>query len=125
MNLDAERRASLDDALLDKLRGRDGKPYTHIIAKIRALWGTKTCDQYLNSLLIDDRGKREGFPPEVSTAIMSLLMANEIFMRRTTGKREIDTLSGHDWANATGRWEIRKSNESKPKPEPDETDTRD
>ena len=119
MNLDAERRASLDEKLLDRLRSKEGKPYAHIIAKIRSLWGTQTCDQYLNSLLITDRNQREGFPPDVSTAIMSLLMANEIFMRRTTGKRDVDTLTGHDWASATGRWEIRKSNESKPKPKPD------
>jgi hypothetical protein len=108
MNLDAERRASLDEALLDKLRSTEGKPYTHIVTKIRALWGTETCDQYLNSLLITDRNERAGFPPEVSKVIMSLLMANELFMRRTTGRRKIDTISGHDWAAEPGGWKIVK-----------------
>jgi hypothetical protein len=115
MNLDAERRASLDEALLDKLCSPEGKPYAHIIARIRAIWGTKVCDQYLNSLLISDRDDRAGFPPEVSTIIMGLLVANETFMRRTTGKREIDSVTGHDWASETGGWKIVKSGEMKPK----------
>ncbi len=116
MDLETERRASLDEKLLDQLRSSEGKPFKHIIEKIRALWGTKTCDLYLNSLLITDRNEREGFPPEVYKALMSLLVANELFMRRTTGIREIDTLTGHDWASETGGWKIVKAPESKPNP---------
>lgn len=88
MDLETERRASLDPALLDQLRSREGRPFTHIVEKIRALWGTKTCDLYLNSLLITDRIEREGFPPEVSKVLMSLIAANENFLRRTTEGRE-------------------------------------
>jgi len=117
MDLETERRASLDEKLLDRLRNGEGNPFKHIIEKIRALWGTKMCDQYLNSLLIADRADRDGFPPEVSTTIMSLLIANELFVRRTTGIREFDTLSGHDWASETGGWKIVKAPENRSKPE--------
>lgn len=118
MDLETECRASLNEALLAQLRSSEGKPFTHIIEKIRSLWGTKTCDMYLNSLMITDRIEREGFPPEVSKVIMSLLIANELFMRRTTGIREFDTISGHDWAGETGGWTIKKAPETKPDPKP-------
>jgi len=48
---------------------------------------------------------------------MSLLIANELFVRRTTGIREFDTLSGHDWASETGGWKIVKAPENRSKPE--------
>lgn len=117
MDLEVERKASLDEALLEKLCSNEGKPFTHIIERIRALWGTKECDLYLNSLLITDRNEREGFPPQVSKVIMSLLMANETFMRRTTGIREFDTISGHDWASETSGWTIFKAPETKLNPD--------
>lgn len=118
LNLEAERRASLDETLLDKLRSPDGKPYGHIVERIRLLWGTRTCDEYLNSLLINDRGARAGFAPEVSKVLMSLLVANETFMRRTTGIRQVDQVTGHDWASKTGGWTIVKSPDTKRKPDP-------
>lgn len=46
--------------------------YPRIAAEIRDRWGTEQFDLYLDSLLIDDRGNRSGFPPDVAEALLTL-----------------------------------------------------
>ena len=37
-----------------------------------ALWGTGPAEGYLDSLIMDDRGHRQGFPPDVLRALLVL-----------------------------------------------------
>lgn len=49
---------------------RDRLP--RIADRIQAVWGYPECDQYLNRLIIDDRGNRQGFPADVLTLLLRL-----------------------------------------------------
>jgi hypothetical protein len=46
--------------------------YPRVAERIRGLWGTPQCDVYLDELLIDRRGGRQGFPPDVVSALLML-----------------------------------------------------
>jgi hypothetical protein len=46
--------------------------FPRIAATIRDLWGSSKLDRYLDQLLIDDRGSRNGFPAEVVEALLAL-----------------------------------------------------
>jgi len=46
--------------------------FPRIAETVRALWGGPELDRYLDRLLIDDRGSRHGFPPEVVEALLAL-----------------------------------------------------
>lgn len=65
--------------LLELLHGaKDHYPHSlerqfpHILNKIIELWGTPALDPYIQSLLIDDRGDRHGFPHWVASEIFQL-----------------------------------------------------
>ena len=89
-------------------------PYARITNLIRRYWSKDYCDEFLNSLLINDRvGDRQGFSPEIAGAIFALITLNELTRRRTGLVSGTVTSSGHDWASETGRWTIVKSPEAK------------
>jgi hypothetical protein len=46
--------------------------YPHILERITQLWGTSQIDPYLQELLLDSRGDRQGFPPDVMSDLMFL-----------------------------------------------------
>jgi hypothetical protein len=46
--------------------------YPRIAERIGILWGTPQLDAYLDQLLIDDRGNRQGFPPPVVAALLEI-----------------------------------------------------
>ena len=46
--------------------------YPRIAQAIRQLWGTPEMDRFFNRMLIDERGNRAGFPPEVVKALLAL-----------------------------------------------------
>jgi hypothetical protein len=46
--------------------------FPRIAETVRALWGGPELDRYFDRLLIDDRGGRHGFPPEVLEALLTL-----------------------------------------------------
>ena len=46
--------------------------YPRIVEKIAALWGTAGMAPYFNDILFDDRGDREGFPPDVMMELFAL-----------------------------------------------------
>ena len=50
------------------------RSFPRIAAVIRALWGHGTLDDYFAKLVVDDRGGREGFPPEVMEAILEVAL---------------------------------------------------
>lgn len=55
-------------------------PYPHIAEKISVTWGTPVCEEYLASLLFDDRAvdkqnqyvARSGFNPQIMSLLMQL-----------------------------------------------------
>lgn len=47
--------------------------FPHILARIADLWGSAALDAYLDSLMLDDRDGRQGFPPDVATEIFRLI----------------------------------------------------
>jgi len=49
--------------------------YPRIFNKIAALWSKPLlCEKYLDELMMDDRGTRQGFPEDVATELSSLKM---------------------------------------------------
>lgn len=46
--------------------------FPHIARRLEALWQTPQIDLYMDSLLIDTRGSRQGFPPDVLDELMFL-----------------------------------------------------
>ncbi len=57
----AVKTARLPDAMQTPLE----KFFPHILNAIQAMWGYRELNLYLTKLTIDNRGDREGFPPEV------------------------------------------------------------
>lgn len=46
--------------------------YPHVAAGLCKFWGSEKCQDYLEGLLFDRRGGRQGFPPDVSTELLFL-----------------------------------------------------
>jgi uncharacterized protein len=46
--------------------------YPRVVEKISILWGTVGMSRYFTEILFDDRGDREGFPPEVMLELFAL-----------------------------------------------------
>lgn len=46
--------------------------FPRIHQNLVALWGTGPGEAYLDGLIMDDRGNRQGFPPEVLRAVLIL-----------------------------------------------------
>jgi len=46
--------------------------YPRIAAAIELMWGSKELEVYLDRLILDDRGGRAGFPPQVMEALLKL-----------------------------------------------------
>ena len=73
-----------DLSLLDeKVEHRKGPPqkidarcaleeYPRICTRVQQLWGTPECEPYLNTLVIDTRGNRQGFPPPMMEELLYL-----------------------------------------------------
>ncbi|MGH8864974.1 MAG: hypothetical protein ACREVZ_10095, partial [Burkholderiales bacterium] len=46
--------------------------FPRIHQTLLALWGTGPGETYLDGLIMDDRGNRQGFPPDVLRALLVL-----------------------------------------------------
>ncbi len=55
------------------------KKFPRIANTIRLSWGTAVGKEYLEGLIIDDRGGRAGFPIEVMAALMELESDYKVF----------------------------------------------
>jgi hypothetical protein len=53
------------------------KRFPHVAQKIVLMWGTPDFSEFLNKLMIDDRGDRSGFPPEVIDEMLFLHAIND------------------------------------------------
>lgn len=51
--------------------------YPKIMEKIILTWGHPECEKFLNSLMIDSRGDRQGFDPEIMSELMLLAALSE------------------------------------------------
>ncbi|HNQ04710.1 MAG TPA: hypothetical protein PKH69_08865 [Thiobacillaceae bacterium] len=56
----------------DKERSAIETRFPHIARELCALWKTGQIDLYLDDLLLDSRGGRQGFPADVLDELMSL-----------------------------------------------------
>jgi hypothetical protein len=70
--------------------------YPRIAERIRQLWGTAQCDRYLDQLLIDDRGNRQGSPPVVVSALLTISEEHQRQFRFRQGGTE-------DWRDINRR----------------------
>lgn len=57
------------DLLLSSL---DSFGFSRISDRIKVLWGTRECSDYLRELVLDTRGRRKGFPVEVFETILEI-----------------------------------------------------
>ena len=57
----------------------EGK-YARVFNNIMKCWGTPKCDEYLGDLIVDKRGGRQGFPPDVAGDIVRLSKVHARFM---------------------------------------------
>ncbi|MCU0897151.1 MAG: hypothetical protein MUC55_06590 [Burkholderiales bacterium] len=46
--------------------------FPRIASVVRDKWGKRALDEYFAKLVVDDRGGRQGFPPDVLSAIMEI-----------------------------------------------------
>ena len=67
------------------------KHFPRIVDKILLMWGAKELPEYLNTLLLDNRGDRHGYPFEV---IQEMMFLQEIHECRL-GKRTTVTKDGY------------------------------
>ena len=61
----------------DLIRVIHDKGFERIAKAITTLWGDKACDEYLDKLIVDDRGNRQGFPRDVLSAVMKLSVEHD------------------------------------------------
>ena len=47
--------------------------YAHVVEALTLLWKDKSCDEYLDTLVIDKRGNRRGFPADAMNEILFLV----------------------------------------------------
>lgn len=73
--------------------------YPRIAADIRARWGQQQLDDYIAGLVIDDRGGRAGFPPDVLAAILEIgrLHANRFRFGRAMCPWDHDVSTSKWW----------------------------
>jgi hypothetical protein len=56
------------------------RSFPRIAATIRQLWGKRALDEYFAKLVVNERGERQGFPPDILAAILEIAwLHNERF----------------------------------------------
>lgn len=54
--------------------------FSRVMGRILELWGTHELDSYMSELMIDTKGGRQGFPPEVLSELLTLSIVHDKFM---------------------------------------------
>jgi hypothetical protein len=67
--------------LMDEQYTELERKFPRIIERIVELWNKFELDDYLNEIMIDDRGNRQGFPEEVASEILFLRALHGYHMR--------------------------------------------
>lgn len=68
----AKLRDKMGELAADNFPEAIAQRFPHILARL-ADWGSAALDAYLDELMLDDRGGRQGFPPDVATEIFGLI----------------------------------------------------
>jgi hypothetical protein len=64
---------------------------------VREPWGRREFDDYLDRLLVDERGDRHGFPPELVEALLGLSQRHaEQFRFRAPGEHDCKNVPMRD-----------------------------
>ena len=69
----AKLRDKMGELAADNFPEAIAQRFPHILARLADLWGSAALDAYLDGLMLDDRGGRQGFPPGVGTEIFRLI----------------------------------------------------
>ena len=77
--------APSEPVLQQAMRTIEGR-FPRIAKELRIRWGKDGFDDYLDKLLIDDRGGRAGFPPDVAQALLILSREHGQRFPRPAGK---------------------------------------
>jgi len=93
----------MDEKLLHMLNGREGlypkkleQQYPRVLSRIIELWYSPEIDAYLTELLVDTRGGRQGFPPEVASELFRL---SQVHTTLHNQKQQSSAIAD-PWANA-------------------------
>jgi hypothetical protein len=75
------------------------KAFPRIAETIRRDWGKRALDDYLSRLVVDERGSRQGFPPDVLTAILEIarLHAEQYRLAKQVHPWEVDVSQTKWW----------------------------
>jgi len=65
-------RQPTDKELAEEAVGLLKSLFPRIHQNLVTLWGTGPCEAYLDGLIMDERGNRQGFPPDVLRALLVL-----------------------------------------------------
>ena len=86
----------MNEQLIGHLRGFENNyPYrledkfARIVERIAELWDSPEIDSYFVELLIDNRGNRAGFPPEVAREIFLLSIAHDEILKRRREESDV------------------------------------
>lgn len=71
--------------------------YSRVFNKIMAMWGTEALEAHFSDLIVDKRGGRQGFPPEVAADII-LLSRLHTRVLESAGMKRPET-SGDPWGD--------------------------
>lgn len=77
--------------------------YSRVFNSIMKFWGTDKCDEYFADLLLDKRGGRQGFPPDVASDIAKLSRVHTRVMEVRAAKM---APTGDPWKNEQARHQL-------------------
>ena len=63
--------------------------FARIVEKIAELWDTSDIDSYFTELLIDSRGNRAGFPPEIAREIFLLSITHDEVLKKRREESDV------------------------------------
>ena len=69
-------KAATGSVQLDVRAGMEAHP--RLLERICAIWRSPECARYLRCLILDERGDRQGFPPEVMSELLLLSSLHEL-----------------------------------------------
>ncbi len=92
----------MDEKLLQMLNGREAlypkkleQQYPRVLSRIVELWYSVAIEDYLTKLLMDDRGDRHGFPPDVASELFTLSLVHA----KLRSQKDPSTEIADPWAN--------------------------
>ena len=63
--------------------------FARIVERIAELWDTAKIDSYFTELLIDSRGNRAGFPPEIAREIFLLSITHDEILKKRSEETDV------------------------------------